>query len=45
WLLPGRASLLAIPLGGVLYLVLLYLLGALNPEERAIAARALPGRR
>jgi O-antigen/teichoic acid export membrane protein len=45
WLLPGHWNLLAIPLGGALYLTLLYLLGALNAEERAIARRALPGRR
>jgi O-antigen/teichoic acid export membrane protein len=45
WLLPGRWSLLAIPLGGALYLVLLYALGALNAEERAIAASVLPIKR
>ncbi len=45
WLLPGRWSLLAIPLGGALYLALLYALGALNAEERAIARRALPIKR
>jgi O-antigen/teichoic acid export membrane protein len=45
WLLPGHWNLLAIPLGGALYLVLLYRLGALNAEERAIAAGALPIKR
>jgi len=43
--LPRPWNLLAIPLGGALYLALLYGLGALSPEERAIAKRALPGRK
>jgi O-antigen/teichoic acid export membrane protein len=42
WLLPGRASLLALPLGLALYLVGLVVLQVFDAEERAVVARVVP---
>ncbi|MGI6368497.1 MAG: oligosaccharide flippase family protein [Anaerolineae bacterium] len=41
-LLPGRSALLALPVGGALYLLGIHVLQALNADERRIVMGALP---
>ncbi len=42
WLLPGRLSLLALPVGLALYLAGLVWLRVFDPEERRVVARVVP---
>jgi O-antigen/teichoic acid export membrane protein len=43
WLVANAGVLVAVPLGGMLYVIVLIALGALGEEERALLRRLLPG--